>query len=406
MHRGDPRFAGVLTDAAARRLGVDVGLAPEAERAWLFDRLRTLDFLPDPATHDAIKVRCGHVLDSGPLVIETRLNDEEFFQGQIESFAEEFFDLPPHERCARWESLTAACALYPTLAERLRHFRPGLEVDREGFFDKSPAVSRLAEDIFALFVLRPSARAARARALASRLKADRELSARALKYAARRLRKRHAEIAALAVDYLDRLEGGRYSRGLGSLNYRLRGTPIRGIAKNPKANAVAGVLVALYLVVNFVFRGGENDRRRTVQPRGFLPTQGRPINPPMLPTSLQTVSSERHLQFFRDQFKEPLKRELTRRGRMLDDLKLQAVINHLPADIARRPGGLTLRIVTGEWTQDDHDRCVAALARGLRRSGIDLTPTQMEEVAQATVPNAPPGSRRAPSATKGAPTTP
>jgi hypothetical protein len=388
MANRQQRFKALLESAAADRLGIDRARPVAETRARLLRELRDAGFLPDAATHDALKLFHNRAVHTGALVHDTRLAEEARLHGEVEVFAAGFFGMPVKQRRTRWQELSEACEGYPALEERLEALSPGLNVDRGRFRDRSPAVTLLANDIFTLFILPPSRRAEISRTFDERLSAEKPISERDLRGAIPRLRGRHRSVAALASGYLDDV----HDRFSSSMHTRR----MRRFAQVLRRDASLNPIIAVLIVVVPTIAG----LLAVVAARGpgSMPYTPPVITPPTPPSSKafeitlpvdNARPSTGWRAIFHDEFKRSLARELAKHGKTLDDARLQKVVNHLPDDVAQVPLGLAIRILLGKWSQRDHDRCVAGLADGLKEAKLDLSPKQLDAIASGAVPSAP-----------------
>jgi hypothetical protein len=371
-----------LLRAAYRRLGLEPGVAPEAAWSAVLRRLRDDDFLPDPATHEAVLVLAGRPVGDAPFLAGELAEDEERLREEVDSFAEGFFAVPVGERRERWKSLMRACDGRVALQDRLRDLTPGLDVSGGSIVDRSPTVVRLAEDLLTLFVLRPGPRAALSRELARRFRSDPALTDRERARARRDLLRRHPDIAALSRGYLEQLARPRHWLWAG-----------------PRARVavwleVLGIFVALQLlgaVILSVFFFGVAGLTRVYQTTGpSPPPQSAPSvwdsRPPISEIPTKSPPSPEVAREFREDFKAALRNELAKLGKVLGEAELQKVVDALPGGGELYSGRLGAIVLFGQWTRRDHDRCVAALKEGLSRSGVALTREQIDSVARNCVP--------------------
>lgn len=149
-----------------------------------------------------------------PLPFEFHTAYERWLRRAMESFAGDFFDVPVARRSAVWNEFAQASAAYPRLLARLDYLRVGLDVDPSALRESDPHVRRLAGWITGLFASRPLTAAAMRRQFVRATEAD----VSAWQRAARRLRRRHPQIAALTPGLVEELAEAKRRRA------RLRAT--------------------------------------------------------------------------------------------------------------------------------------------------------------------------------------
>ena len=194
-----------LLRVAAGRLGLEPPVTPDSARATALRKLRDDDYLPCPATHEAILVVLGQ-WPGGPSLLADELDEEaEQLLGQIEEFASVFFTIPPLDRADRLRALHGACEGHDPALARLRDLEPGLHLDRSAIIPRSPVMERLIDDILSLFVLPPDERAIRSRELANRFRTDPELTNHKRSKACRALARHHPEIVKLSPVYFKQI---------------------------------------------------------------------------------------------------------------------------------------------------------------------------------------------------------
>ncbi len=188
--------------AAADRLGLQSPVAPDAARAAVLQKLRDDDYLPDPATHEAILAVSGRRLGNVSLLADDLTAETGRLLEQIEEFATGFFTIPPPDRVEHWRALHNTCEGRESLLARLRDLEPGLSLDPASIIGGSPVAARLIDDVLALFVLPLEARAPRSRELAMQFREDPALTDLERYQARRELVRRHRDIARLSPVYL------------------------------------------------------------------------------------------------------------------------------------------------------------------------------------------------------------
>jgi hypothetical protein len=188
------RWAAELLDVA------EVAPRAEVRRAYL-ERLRDYDFQPPRSLRDALRVLEGRCV---PGIDEDRLREEEArLRAEVESFAEEFFDLSVGERRLRWDALSSACRGVPPLAARLRALRAGLGVETAGFPSDESFAGLLAEQLLRAFALPPLAQAASRQAFLRQIEEPAAEAERpSWEKAARRLRADRPALASLDDEFV------------------------------------------------------------------------------------------------------------------------------------------------------------------------------------------------------------
>jgi hypothetical protein len=349
MPPGD-RSSGPLERFAAEAIGLEPALDESATRVALFLRLRDHDFLPDPLQHQAILALAGRAVVAGSVLLEEIADAEERrLHAEVEQYAAEFFDVPVVSRVDRYRLLGQACARHPRLIERLRLLRPGLMIDRASLTDASPLVQQLLDDILDLFLLRPGPRAAEARARVSTFKADPGSTdadrARALKI----LVSRHPEVVALLPDFPARL--GKVRRRASADRLLARVVEKVGEPSDPWRR---GYLVIAVIMLSGVFRLANTLTTKPtslpIAPSNFQS----PGNVALSPSDKARMESA-IIRFLHDEFKEMIRRELTRIGKPLEDRQLDGVVERLPVEDLPPVGGMALTLNASspkKWCRD------------------------------------------------------
>lgn len=149
---------------ALAQLDLPPGMSDDEARRILFGRLSDMDFMPPSGWDSALRVAgmapCEGALD-GPVFVPARRDMEQAMRADIESFAAQFFSLPPALRTARYQDLVKQAVGVPALASRLENLRPGLDLPCELPTGQSPEATELLEQVRRLFVLPPQERASR-----------------------------------------------------------------------------------------------------------------------------------------------------------------------------------------------------------------------------------------------------
>ncbi len=183
-------------DRAAAALGLPPGADADAARAAFLRRLAAEDFAPPEATVAAANALTGADL---PLTPDAVAAEAEAFRGEVETFAADYWSLPPADRRARWADLSVRCRDGQTAAY-LRHLEGGLGV--EAVPQSDPAAEELAGLVRELFLLRPRPRAVRR----AEWLAARSANEASWADAVRRLRTEAPAIVSLDPSLIDRLE--------------------------------------------------------------------------------------------------------------------------------------------------------------------------------------------------------
>lgn len=197
-----------LVSWANQELGLSEPTDRRQLRSVVLDRLQSDSWLSAPSIQRAFEVLAHgpegrkHALvgpDDGLyfLAAEKRRRDS------VETFAQQFFDLPPDERRNRWNALFRECADFPRLAHRLNALKPGLNA----YLPESPddaSLRDLSRHLGELFTATPVARARK------RLTPSTELAGTMAQWsaAARRLKQSHPQVAALDAKCLTDLSFG------------------------------------------------------------------------------------------------------------------------------------------------------------------------------------------------------
>lgn len=179
-------------------------LPAEEVRGEVLRRLAARGFAPPPVWRDAMALfdpPLERLPADGRPPLEYQRAYERWLRKAMEAFAGDFFDLPPARRQAVWIEFSEASAPYPQLRARLEQLRPGLELDLAGLRESDPRVRKLANWIAGLFTSRPLTAATMRRRFLRSTEAD----IAGWQRAARRLRRRHPKIAALAPGVVEQL---------------------------------------------------------------------------------------------------------------------------------------------------------------------------------------------------------
>lgn len=190
---------------AAEQLGLrpDASL-DEVRAAWL-RRLPAEEFVPSSELRWALAALLRRPSEGG---WEARADEAasateaDRLRGEVEAFAEQFWDYPGEERRRRWEELSEHCAFAPSLRARLRLLEVGLEdvpIPNKG--EEENHTIELASHLRELFVLRPRSRTCARHALLLLMEADKEQWI----HAVGRLRHAYPKLAALGNDLLDKI---------------------------------------------------------------------------------------------------------------------------------------------------------------------------------------------------------
>jgi hypothetical protein len=367
---------------AAEQIGFDDPENSAETIAGLFRKLRDDDFLPDPLAHDAILALAGRPL---PLKLDSMLFREGShikeceLHAKVEQFAAEFFTIPVAQRVDRWKALVEICSSRGRLLERLDGLKSGLTLDVKQIDDPSPLVKRLLDDILALFPMRPSAKAAEARARIERFLTDPKGDDTDRSKALKQLRKRHPEMVALAEGYLTQIARPRRpTRLTGSL----AGVKARPAVQHPSpdsGNTRAFVTIAVVLVATVSRLLTSHSTPST--PRPIPPFTGFPV-PPVSPT----ISTAPNL-VLREELKGKIRAEITRLGKKIDESQLDRVVAGLPVEVVPNFGGTGMVRLLGGWTEKIRTRFVESLNDGLLETELDLTEKEVDGLIAKCLPN-------------------
>lgn len=241
------KMTGIDPERLERRLrwaAEQLELSPDASldevrAAWL-RRLPAEDFVPSSELRWALTALLRRSSEGGA---EARADEaaavaeEERLRGEVEAFAEQFWEVPSEERRRRWEELRGRCAFAPALRARLHLLEAGLDcVATVDEAREEARVVTLANHIREWFILRPGPRARVQQDLLQAIQEDRK----AWKAAARRLRRVCPKLAALGNDLLDSFAK--------KLRQQLAAANARGNlrwAKLISASCIIGVAVSL-----------------------------------------------------------------------------------------------------------------------------------------------------------------
>lgn len=195
---------------AAEQLGLNPHASAEEIRAAMLQRLPDEDFVPLSEDRGALAALLRRPAEGG---WEARADQEAYWweqvqlRGEVEAFAQQFWDVPAEERRRRWEALADRCAFAPALRARLRLLEVGLDCDAHlNEAEVDSRVIELANHVRELFVLRPGSRARTRQAILRRMTGSPKNECKEWKAAARRLRRAHPKFASLANDLLDKVE--------------------------------------------------------------------------------------------------------------------------------------------------------------------------------------------------------
>ena len=192
---------------AAEQLGLDGPLDFAAARGKLWRQLRAHELLPPADWQVCARVALGGApaeMSPGESIVSGR---RDALREQVETFAAQFFRLPPDARRAQWEDLMPHCRPHAPLVARLESLAVGLEVDLETPAAQArPEIAELRQEFCRLFVLRPHRRALALQAFRERTSADRP----AWEQAAQMLETWHADVAALNKPLVLELKQSRH----------------------------------------------------------------------------------------------------------------------------------------------------------------------------------------------------
>ena len=145
---------------ASETMGLSAQSDSDQIRRSAFEQLAKLDFSPSESWHTALVVILGpeskafrDVPDSYFEIREEQLNQ------QIDNLAQEFFQLSPEQRRARWDELYPVCQPWPQLRLWLDQLKRGLDVRPESLANTAESIQVLGTLICRSFVLPPARRA-------------------------------------------------------------------------------------------------------------------------------------------------------------------------------------------------------------------------------------------------------
>jgi hypothetical protein len=153
---------------AAERLGVSADAPPAEARTALLRRLPTAEFVPPPDWKAAAEILQGQP-PAPPAEVAARAAEAERLREAIETFAGQFWDLPPEERKPRWLELYDRSAGFPAAADRMLGLESALDVHPVPPDEDSRLMAELAYLIQELAVTPSAERAARRRELLRRM---------------------------------------------------------------------------------------------------------------------------------------------------------------------------------------------------------------------------------------------
>jgi hypothetical protein len=177
---------------AADQLQVELQSPPAQVRAAYLRQMQHDNGGPNLTAREAMLILTGRNNAARPtLALEAA---EEKLQREVDDFASRYFALAIAERKVEWESLRGRGQGFVRVDTRLAALRPGLYIVLP-HLDRRSIVGQLVLVVCELFVLRPSARAAKRQSCLEEVKRSGEWTAWA--EAAQALRKSHAAVAAL-----------------------------------------------------------------------------------------------------------------------------------------------------------------------------------------------------------------
>lgn len=268
---------------AAAQLGLEPGATPEEARAVWLRLLPEEEFVPSSEARWAL-VSLLYRKPEGNWEARAdeaaAVQEEERLRGEVETFAEAFWDLPLNQRSQRWQELEDRCSFAPALRERLRLLEAGLKdlplprVEEEGRW-----VAELAAHARSLFLLRPQPRARARQTLLRHMQEKRK----EWQEAALRLRQLYPAVAALDNDLMDRLRGSM--PGAGSMPAR---PPQRREAEAESPFPRRFLWILLWIAVGMFRAMSCNNKPSTPPhtaparyPRQTLPSRNTHVTPPV-----------------------------------------------------------------------------------------------------------------------------
>jgi hypothetical protein len=383
MPPGDPPGDSFILFAAGV-IGLEPGPDPAETRSALFRKLLDDDFLPDPLAHEAILALAGRPLTQGSLLAEEASEAERRrLHRDVEQFASAFFDLPISSRVEQFRMLSQACAQHPSLIERLMVLRPALMVARTTVTDPSPLVKALLDDILDLCVLRPGPRSVEARARAERFRSDPNATDAARERALKHLKSRHPAMVALLPDY-----------PAGLTKVRRRGSADRVIAEVVgKVVEPSNPLRRAYVVIAVVLLSGVGRLLATKTSSTPMSTPSNYLSAPKI--KLPAAKSDAAIadairRYLRDEFKKPIRRELARAGKSIDEPRLNRLVAQLPVEQLSQVGGMASVVLSGQWTETARDLFIVRLKTALKEAKVGLSDAEIDDLAPRCVPQATP----------------
>ena len=193
---------------AAEQLGLSPNASLDEVRAAWLRRLPEEDFVPSSELRWALAALLRRPSEGR---WEARADElaagaeEQRLRGEVEAFAELFWEFLPKERRRCWQELMERCAFAPALRARLHLLEAGLNcVSVINETNEYPRVVELAGYVRALFVLRPGPRARARHEIHCRMECERK----AWRSDAQYLRLTRPSLASLGNDLLDKIATG------------------------------------------------------------------------------------------------------------------------------------------------------------------------------------------------------
>lgn len=196
---------------ARATLGLDPEAPPAEARSQALRLLEREDFVPSLALDQAcrhVAWREGQTPAPLPADDQARVAEEARLAAEVETFATDFFFLPPTDRKRRWEELTRQCAFSLPLSWRLQDLKPGLAIDSAAFQDPDERINQLGQHLRDLFPRGPLDRAVRRQSLTRGMEDEIAL----WEQAARQLTKKYPAVAALDLTWIRQMASWRALR--------------------------------------------------------------------------------------------------------------------------------------------------------------------------------------------------
>jgi len=259
---------------ACEQLGIDASLSSPLVRQALFDRVRDEAFFPAPEACEAIDVIAGRAADVDSVRDESvfRRQCERSLVGQVEAFAESYFQTPPAERRARWDALFEEGRSFPVVRHRLFELEGALDYQVALPEGTSPAVSALVQMVCGLYTAPPALRGLMRRGFLARAAQD---DPRELETAARSLSQNLPWWPWLDRRLIDELAQAaeRRKRVIAARQKKKLRLPQQPVTPSPERSSALWIVLAMVgAVLGFLIRSERKeppDRPPTRPPRPY-----------------------------------------------------------------------------------------------------------------------------------------